>query len=243
MLQFRPGLPDADTALLRASDQAARSGRTPICTGDAAAARAEEIARVAQALTGSLDVGDIAQRIVSGVLPVLRVALPAPPRPARRLVMNPAQGPDRSSRPYGHVTRPRLDPGRAVVDGHPWSPPTSGRFAYPAGPEMRGVWGSASGLSRSRCVRRTHPRGGSSRTGQVGATKARRACSRLRDQAALALITRACTRTRQRLRHPVHPEVVGDPRPLHPRGQLSSRARRQSSAGDWPPCAPEGKTS
>ena len=66
---------DAEAALLQAfADQAALAMENARLYGEATRRQheAEEIARVAQTLTGSLDVNDIAQRIVGSVLPVLR---------------------------------------------------------------------------------------------------------------------------------------------------------------------------
>lgn len=66
---------DDDASLLQAfADQAALAMQNARLYGDATRRQreSEEIARVAQTLTGSLDVDDIAQRIVASVLPALR---------------------------------------------------------------------------------------------------------------------------------------------------------------------------
>ncbi len=114
---------DADTALLQAfADQAALAMENARLYGEATRRQreAEEIARVAQTLTGSLDVDDIAQRIVSSVLPVLRARSSGfrlvQPDGSLKVI---AQGHNAGAHaPHGHVVPPGYGiTGRAVVDG------------------------------------------------------------------------------------------------------------------------------
>jgi GAF domain-containing protein/CheY-like chemotaxis protein len=116
---------DGETALLQAfADQAALAMENARLYGEATRRQheAEEIARIAQTLTGSLDVGDIAQRIVGSVLPVLRA-----PSSGFRLVqpdgslMVVAQGQDGGAHaPFGHRAPAGCGvTGRAVADARP----------------------------------------------------------------------------------------------------------------------------
>lgn len=116
---------DADAALLQAfADQAALAMENARLYGEATRRQheAEEIARVAQTLTGSLDVSDIVQRIVGSVLPVLH------PRSSGFRLVQPdgslmviEQGQaDGVHAPYGHIVPPGYGvTGRAVADGLP----------------------------------------------------------------------------------------------------------------------------
>ena len=114
---------EADAGLLQAfADQAALAMENAKLYGEATRRQreAEEIARVAQTLTGSLDVDDIAQRIVASVLPVLRAR-----SSGFRLVqpdgslMVIAQGQRAGVPPlHGHIVPPGSGiSGRVVADG------------------------------------------------------------------------------------------------------------------------------
>ncbi|MDO8474718.1 MAG: GAF domain-containing protein [Candidatus Rokubacteria bacterium] len=116
---------DADAALLQAfADQAALAMENARLYGEATRRQheAEEIARVAQTLTGSLDVSDIAQRIVGSVLPVLRgrssgFRLVQPDGSLMVIAQGQAGG---VHAPYGHVVPAGYGvTGRAVADGLP----------------------------------------------------------------------------------------------------------------------------
>jgi GAF domain-containing protein/ActR/RegA family two-component response regulator len=116
---------DEEANLLQAfADQAALAVQNARLYGEATRRQreAEEIARVAQTLTGSLDVEDIAQRIVASVLPVLRAQSLGfrllQPDGSLRVVAQ-AQGPGISPL-HGHVVPPGYGiSGRVVADGRP----------------------------------------------------------------------------------------------------------------------------
>ena len=116
---------DADAALLQAfADQAALAMENARLYGEATRRQheAEEIARVAQTLTGSLDVSDIAQRIVGSVLPVLRgrssgFRLVQPDGSLMVIAQGQAGG---VHAPYGHIVPAGYGvTGKVVADGLP----------------------------------------------------------------------------------------------------------------------------
>jgi GAF domain-containing protein/signal transduction histidine kinase/ActR/RegA family two-component response regulator len=116
---------DAEAALLQAfADQAALAMENARLYGEATRRQheAEEIAHVAQTLTGSLDVGDIAQRIVGSVLPALRARssgfrLVQPDGSLMGIAQGQAGG---VHAPYGHIVPPGYGvTGRVVADGLP----------------------------------------------------------------------------------------------------------------------------
>jgi two-component system NtrC family sensor kinase len=205
---------DADTALLQAfADQAALAMENARLYGEATRRQreAEEIARVAQTLTGSLEVGDIAQRIVSSVLPVLRARssgfrLVQPDGSLMALAQGHRPG---SHAPYGHVVPPGYGiTGRAVVDGFPVV--TSDILADPRiqlTPEMRErVEVSGIGAFLAVPLRLENRIIGAvsiaDRTGRRFTPVETALLQTFADQAALALDhARLYEQTRQRLRH------------------------------------------
>ncbi len=116
---------DAEGALLQAfADQAALAMENARLYGEATRRQheAEEIARVAQTLTGSLDVSDIAQRIVGSVLPVLRARSSGfrLVQPDGSLMVIPQGQAGGVHAPYGHIVPPGYGvTGRTVADGLP----------------------------------------------------------------------------------------------------------------------------
>ena len=116
---------DAEAALLQGfADQAALAMENARLYGEATRRQheAEEIARVAQTLTGSLDVGDIAQRIGSSVLPVLHARSSGfrLVQPDGSLIVIAQEQADGVHAPYGHIVPAGYGvTGRAVADGLP----------------------------------------------------------------------------------------------------------------------------